>query len=159
MPLILGIDPGSRVTGYGLVNADGRRVSYVGSGCIRTEGSDLNDRLAQIFTRLVEVIAEYKPGEVAIEQVFVAYNVQSALKLGQARGAAIVAAVQFGLPVLEYSARQVKKAVVGYGAAEKQQVQMMIRHLLRMTFFPAADEADALGIAWCHANARQGIRR
>lgn len=155
MPLILGIDPGSRFTGFGLLNAEPKKPPhYVYSGVVRTQSSGLPERLGEIFSQLNEVIQTYQPAEVAIEQVFLAHNAASALKLGQARGAAIVAAVQYALPLFEYSAKQVKQSVVGYGAADKTQMQLMMRHHLQLQHMPQSDEADALGVAWCHSQAR-----
>lgn len=159
MPIILGIDPGSRRTGYGVINHQGQRYEYIDSGCIRTQGDSFPDKLAQIFEGLSEIITLYLPQEVAIEQVFMARNADSAFKLGQARGAAIVAATVNRLPVSEYSARQVKQAVVGRGAADKSQVQHMVCQLLALPKKPQEDAADALGIALCHANTQQGLIR
>lgn len=155
MSLILGIDPGSRLTGFGFLNAKGKSLpTYVHSGVVRTQASDLPGRLGEIFTQLNQLIQTYRPDEVAIEQVFLAHNAASALKLGQARGAAIVAAVQYGTPIFEYSAKQIKLAAVGYGAADKKQMQLMMRHHLQLQHMPQSDEADALGVAWCHSQAR-----
>ena len=123
MSLVLGIDPGSRVTGYGLIDIQGNRLSYVDCGCIRTEGGALPARLKKIFDGVVQLVETHQPSQVAIEEVFVGKNAASALKLGQARGAAMAACLQFKLEVSEYSARQVKQAVVGTGAAQKAQVQ------------------------------------
>lgn len=128
--IILGIDPGSRITGYGLIARQQGKLVYVGSGCIRLSTQALPERLSQIFVSVGEIIRQYQPQQFAIEQVFMAKNPDSALKLGQARGAAIVAATQAQLPVAEYSARQIKQAVVGKGGAEKTQVQHMVKHLL-----------------------------
>ncbi len=129
MAIILGIDPGSRLTGYGVVRQTGQKFEYIASGCIRLTLNDIPDRLKQIFDGVSEIIQQTQPDVFAIEQVFMARNPDSALKLGQARGAAIVAAKNAGLEVFEYSARQVKQAVVGTGAADKTQVQHMIRTL------------------------------
>lgn len=150
MTIILGVDPGSRITGYGVIKCQGREHQYLGSGCIRTSSTELPGRLEQIFNGLTEVIRQYQPDEFAIERVFMAKNADSALKLGQARGAAIVAATIKGLPVSEYSATQIKSAVVGTGKADKKQVQHMIQQLLRLSATPQADAADALGVAMCH---------
>ncbi|MCW8107829.1 crossover junction endodeoxyribonuclease RuvC [Alteromonas ponticola] len=155
--VILGIDPGSRVTGYGLIKRQAGKIEYVASGCIRVKGDELAPRLAQIFAGVVEIIRQYQPDEFAIEQVFMAHNPDSALKLGQARGAAIVAATQGELSVAEYSARQIKQAVVGKGSAEKNQVQHMVRHLLNLPGTPQADAADALAVALCHAHTAQSL--
>lgn len=150
---ILGIDPGSRVTGYGIIDSDGMRSKHVVSGCIRTEIRDLGQRLSVIFNSVDELIETYRPEEIAVEQVFVARNAGSALKLGQARGAAICAAVRRGLTLSEYSPRAVKLAVVGTGAADKAQVQYMVRLLLGLNEEPASDAADALAVALSHAHA------
>jgi len=156
---ILGIDPGSRVTGYGVIEQDGRELAYVASGCIRTEKQGLAGRLGIIFDGVTEIITQYRPDEMAIERVFMNRNADSALKLGQARGAAICAAVQQSLPVDEYAARAIKQAVVGTGAASKEQVQHMMCVLLGLTRQPPSDAADALGIAICHGHHRQTRRR
>lgn len=152
MALILGIDPGSRITGFGIVHHAAGRQEYVTSGCIRVGDGAFPERLQKIFHYLSELIGQYQPDVVSIEQVFMARNPDSALKLGQARGAAIVAAVNAGLAVHEYSARQVKQAVVGTGAADKKQVQHMVTQLLGLGGTPQADAADALAIALCHAH-------
>ncbi len=152
--IILGIDPGSRVTGYGLVWSEGSKQGCIGHGCIRTVSENFSDRLHEIYVQLKVVIQEHQPHEAAIEQVFVQKNVQSALKLGQARGAALVALATCGLAVAEYSAREIKQATVGYGAASKAQMQSMICSLLQLKTTPPSDAADALAIALCHANCR-----
>lgn len=157
MPLLLGIDPGSRITGYGLIRQQGSRVEYVASGCIRLQGDELAGRLKQVFDGVSEIINQYQPDSFAIEQVFMAKNADSALKLGQARGAAIVAATCANLPVAEYSARQIKQAVVGKGSADKSQVQHMVCHLLKLTASPQADAADALAVALCHGHTQQSL--
>ena len=157
MSLILGIDPGSRITGYGVIRDTGRGCEYVASGCIRTGNGALAERLQIVFRGVSEVIATYGPMTMGIEQVFMARNADSALKLGQARGAAIVAAAEAGLEISEYTATQVKQAVVGSGAADKQQVQMMVMHLLKLVQKPQIDASDALGIALCHAHHRQSL--
>lgn len=153
---ILGIDPGLQVTGFGIIKSDGRISSYVHSGNIRVAKADFNkempQRLGLIFRKLTEVIKEYQPDEVAVEEVFISRNASSALKLGHARGAAISAAVQLHLPVSEYSARSVKQAVVGNGAATKEQIQHMVLRLLALRGSLQADEADALAISLCHAH-------
>ncbi|MAG66412.1 MULTISPECIES: crossover junction endodeoxyribonuclease RuvC [Pseudomonas] len=158
MALILGIDPGSRITGFGIVRHEAGRQEYVTSGCIRVGEGAFPERLQKIFHYLSELIEQYRPEVVSIEQVFMARNPDSALKLGQARGAAIVAAVNAGLTVHEYSARQVKQAVVGTGAADKKQVQHMVTQLLGLAGTPQADAADALAIALCHAH-MTGVQR
>jgi crossover junction endodeoxyribonuclease RuvC len=157
MKIILGIDPGSRITGYGIIKSDGVRHVYVASGCVLTTG-EMSLRLGQIFSGISQVIQQYLPHEVAIEEVFVNRNVSSALKLGQARGAAIVAAASQTLSVAEYSTRRVKQTVVGYGNADKLQVQHMVKCLLNLSGKIAADAADALAVALCHANSQCGIK-
>ena len=158
MTVILGIDPGSRLTGYGIIKVDGSRLIYLESGCIRIQGDVLSERLRQIFSGLQEIIAKHQPMDAAIEQVFMHQNPGSALKLGQARGVAIAAAAMGSIPVAEYSARQIKQAVVGHGAAKKEQVQQMVRVLLGLSANPQADAADALGVALCHAHSRQHLK-
>jgi crossover junction endodeoxyribonuclease RuvC len=154
---ILGIDPGLRVTGFGILEAREGALFYVASGCIRASGSSLPVRLGVIVRDLAHVIAEERPTEVAVEKVFVNINPSSTLLLGQARGAAIAAAVLAGLPVTEYTANQVKQAVVGAGRALKPQVQEMVRRLLALPAIPASDAADALAAAICHAHASTGV--
>ena len=154
---ILGIDPGLRVTGYGVVEAHGQRLVYVASGCIRAGTGSLPTRLGIIARDLAYVIGEYAPTEVAVERVFVNVNPHSTLLLGQARGAAIAAAVLAGLPVTEYTAGQVKQAVVGGGRAQKPQVQEMVRRLLTLSGVPSPDAADALAAALCHVHASTGV--
>jgi crossover junction endodeoxyribonuclease RuvC len=150
---VLGIDPGSRITGYGIVEQEGNRLVHVDNGAIFTDSAaDFPGRLKRIFDGLCAVIAEFRPDEAAVENIFFSTNVQSALKLGQARGAAIVAAVHAGLPVAEYSALQVKQAVVGQGRAEKGQVQKMLKALLGLPEIAQADASDALAVAVCHIN-------
>lgn len=153
---ILGIDPGLRVTGFGVIDKTGSRLSYVTSGRIRTPGGDLAPRLKVILDGLAEVIGEQRPAQVALEKVFVNVNPNSTLLLGQARGTAICAAVMHGLPVAEYTALQVKQAVVGNGHAQKRQVQEMVRRLLKLAGDPSTDAADALACAICHAHGGQG---
>ena len=157
MTLILGIDPGSRITGYGVVLDTGRGCEYVASGCIRTGAGALHERLQIVFRGVSEVIRSYEPVTMGIEQVFMARNADSALKLGQARGAAIVAAAEAGLEIAEYTASQVKQAIAGTGGADKQQVQMMVMHLLKLVQKPQIDASDALAIALCHAHHRQSL--
>ncbi len=152
---IIGIDPGSRCTGYGIILVNGSKQTCITFGQIVVRSADLNQRLHQIQDELTKIISTHRPTEAAIEQIFTVRNHQSALKLGQARGAALVATAASALPVAEYSARQIKQAVVGYGAASKAQVQHMVRVLLKMKESPAADAADALAIALCHANSQQ----
>ena len=157
MALILGIDPGSRKTGFGIVNSLGGRHEYVASGVIRLPEADLPERLQVIFESVCEVIREYCPQEMAIENVFMSKSAGSALKLGQARGAAIVAATSCQLPVAEYEAKKVKQSVVGNGGADKFQVQHMIKQLLKLSAVPQEDAADALAVALCHANTQQHL--
>jgi crossover junction endodeoxyribonuclease RuvC len=153
MERILGIDPGLRLTGFGVVERHGAgRLAYVASGVIRVPDGELPMRLATIYAQLREVIAEYRPASAAVEKVFVNVNPHSTLLLGQARGAAICAAATAGLPVAEYTALQVKQAVVGYGRATKEQVQAMVVRLLGLPGTPSKDAADALACATCHAH-------
>lgn len=155
MPIILGIDPGSRVTGYGVIRQTGLQLEYLGSGAIRTVADDLPTRLKRIYAGVCEIITQFQPEMFAIEQVFMAKNPDSALKLGQARGTAIVAAVNYDLPVFEYAARLVKQTVVGTGSADKAQVQDMVTRILKLSAKPQADAADALAIAITHAHSIQ----
>lgn len=155
--IILGIDPGSRITGYGLISSLKGHNEYIASGCIRIREGELADKLQQVYAGVYEIIERYLPQEFAIEQVFMARNADSALKLGQARGVAIVAAANQSLPVYEYSARKVKQSVVGSGAADKSQVQHMVAHILKLPGLPQADAADALAIALCHAHSRSSL--
>ncbi len=157
MTLILGIDPGSRVTGYGVIRENNRQLEYVDSGCIRTGDGDFNDRLLQIFNGICEIMDLFSPNEVAIEQVFMHKNANSALKLGHARGVALVACASHRASVREYSAREVKQSLVGYGAAEKEQVKGMVMQLLKLSHSPQTDAADALAIAICHSHMRGGL--
>ena len=157
MTLILGIDPGLRVTGFGVIEKAGNRLTYVASGCIRTAQGELADRIRTIYRGLEEVIETYSPVQVALERVFVNVNPNSTLLLGQARGAAVCAAVVKDLPVAEYTALQVKQAVVGNGHAKKEQVQEMVKRLLNLKGAPGADAADALACAICHAHGGQGL--
>jgi len=154
---ILGIDPGLRITGFGIIDKTGARLGYVASGCIRTPEGELPERLKSILHGLRELISEHAPQQVAIEKVFVNVNPESTLALGQARGTAICAAVDADLPVAEYTALQVKQAVVGNGHARKEQVQEMVKRLLRLPAAPGPDAADALACAICHAHGGQGL--
>lgn len=153
MTLIIGIDPGSRLTGYGIIEKDGQKLKFVDAGTIRTETKEMPERLKRIFAGIHRIVEFHGPTEAAVEQVFMAQNPDSALKLGQARGAAIAALVNSDLVVAEYTARQIKQSVVGYGAAEKEQVQMMVMKLLNLSIQPQSDAADALAAAICHAHA------
>ncbi len=152
MTRILGIDPGSRITGYGVLDTQSNKIIYVASGCIRAAAETFPERLKQIFTGLSEVALTYEPDVLAIEQVFMHKNADSALKLGQARGAAICAGVANNLPVFEYPSRVVKKTVVGQGAADKLQVRHMVKYLLQITGTLQIDASDALAIALCHCH-------
>ena len=155
---ILGIDPGLRITGFGVIDKIGNRLNYVTSGCIKTNDQlSLPERIATILGGIAQVIAENQPQQSAVEKVFVNVNPQSTLLLGQARGAAISALVTAGLPVAEYTALQVKQAVVGKGKAAKEQVQHMVVRLLSLPGAPSADAADALACAICHAHGGQGL--
>ena len=156
---ILGIDPGSRFTGFGIIDAHGDRATHVQHGVIRTGKGEFTERLGIIFAELRGVIREHGPVEVAVETVFVSHNVASALKLGQARGAAVCAAISLGLPVAEYSPRSVKQAIVGRGAADKVQVQHMVSVLLQLQETPPEDAADALAVALCHHHTQQTVNR
>jgi crossover junction endodeoxyribonuclease RuvC len=153
LPVIIGIDPGSRVTGYGLVEKRGSGIFYIGSGAIKVRAKDpMPSRLAAIKRELDEVLREYGPVAMAVEEVFVAKNPNSALKLGQARGVVILAAAEAGIEVFEYSPREVKASVTGAGSAHKSQVGAMVVRLLRPDHEPGCeDETDALAVAFCHA--------
>lgn len=158
MTIILGIDPGSRITGYGLIKESNRQIEYVDSGCIRTSpDGELSQKLLEIYDGICELMEQYEPSEVAIEQVFMHQNPNSALKLGHARGVAMVAAASHRVKVSEYSAREIKKTVVGYGAAAKDQVNHMVVKLLTLSKPPQNDAADALAIAICHSHMRSGL--
>lgn len=159
MPRILGIDPGSRYTGYGIIESDGRYSRHLVSGRIRTLEKDFCNRLGEINQGIDAIIREFSPEEVAVEQVFMAKSAGSALKLGQARGAAICAAVVAGLPVHEYSPRSVKQAIVGSGGAGKDQVVHMVKILLKLNEKLTEDQSDALAIALCHAHMAATQRR
>jgi crossover junction endodeoxyribonuclease RuvC len=153
MRRILGIDPGSRITGFAVIDSDGRRSQHVDSGCIRLDtGVPVPQRLGDLYQEVAAIVERHRPVELAIEQVFLAKNADSALKLGQARGAAICAALSVGVEVHEYSPKSVKQAVVGSGGADKVQVQHMIKVILSMNEDPAEDQADALAVAVCHAH-------
>ena len=155
MPRILGIDPGSRITGYGIIEAGARGFVYIASGSVHAENGAFPERLKRIYEGIHQIVDQYSPDELSIEQVFMHRNADSALKLGQARGAAICACLADNLPVYEYSARQVKQAMVGKGSADKHQVQHMVRVLLRLQGNIQTDASDALGVALCHAHHRQ----
>lgn len=153
---ILGIDPGSQVTGFGVVVVEEGALRYLASGCIRTRGGEMADRLRIIFEGASRLVEEYAPDEICVERVFVNRNVDSALKLGQARAAALCGTFRHQVPVHEYAAREIKLAVTGSGAAEKVQVAHMVRRLLTVRGPLAADAADALAVAICHAQLRKG---
>ncbi|HOP18258.1 MAG: crossover junction endodeoxyribonuclease RuvC [Chromatiaceae bacterium] len=159
MTRVLGIDPGSRVTGYGVIETDGVRSRHLASGCIRTAAGDFPARLGEIFHGVREVLVEWRPQQVAVEQVFVSRNAASALKLGQARGAAISAVVTLDLQVFEYTPAAVKQGLVGNGRAEKEQVQHMVRVILGLQGKMALDESDALAVALCHAHSHATRRQ
>jgi crossover junction endodeoxyribonuclease RuvC len=157
---ILGIDPGSRITGYGLVEKIGNRLRHIDNGAIITDSkAPMPERLQVIYRQLNRIIDEYAPQAVAVERIFVAKNALSALKLGHARGVAMLAGVNAGLPVAEYSAVEVKNAVVGYGRAAKTQVQHMVRVLLALPEIAQEDASDALAVAICHAHCHELARR
>jgi crossover junction endodeoxyribonuclease RuvC len=156
---IIGIDPGSRITGFGLIDSDGMRSVHLEHGVIRLQGEELPPRLGEIFARVSELIEEHKPQVMAIEQVFVSKNPSSALKLGQARGAAICAAIQNGLAVAEYTPTRIKQSVVGTGRADKAQVQHMVKMILGLSENPQSDAADALAVALSHAHSHTTIAR
>ena len=149
--IILGIDPGSRTTGYGLIDNQPSQIRYIASGYIKTKGDSLPQRLGQIFQQIEIVIQEHRPEHMSIENVFMQKNADSALKLGQARGAAICAGYQAGLEIAEYAPREIKQALVGSGAATKEQVQYMVKHILGLKQTLQPDEGDGLAIAICHA--------
>lgn len=156
MTIVMGIDPGSLVTGYGIIRINNLQLEYIDSGCIRMDSNKkIAPRLKQIHDGIAELIAQYQPNEAAIEEVFMANNASSAIKLGQARGAAITTLMRFNIEPAEYSAREVKKAIVGYGAASKEQMQLMVKTLLKLPGIPAEDAADALAIAICHVNTQK----
>jgi crossover junction endodeoxyribonuclease RuvC len=154
---ILGVDPGSRITGYGVIQISGTRAIHIDSGCIRVAELEVPERLKEIFDALTNIITACKPDQAAIEKIFMSRNPDSALKLGQARGTAIVACAKMALPVYEYSATQIKQAVVGRGHADKQQVQHMMKVLLNLDSMPSPDAADALAAALCHGNTQSGL--
>ncbi len=157
MAVILGIDPGSRKTGFGIINYVSGRSEYLTSGVIRLPAGDLPERLRVIYASVTELVLLHCPDQLAIEQVFMARSAGSALKLGHARGAAIVACVAQDMAVAEYSARQIKQAVVGTGAADKSQVQHMVKVLLKLPAEPQEDAADALAAALCHAHTQHSM--
>jgi crossover junction endodeoxyribonuclease RuvC len=155
--IILGVDPGLRVTGFGLIREDGNRLIYISSGVIRTPDGTLPERLKVILDGITEVVSTYRPDQSAIEKVFVNVNPQSTLLLGHARGAAIAALVQQNIPVAEYTALQTKQATVGHGKADKSQVQAMVQQLLALPGMPGTDASDALACAICHAHSSKSV--
>lgn len=150
MTIIIGIDPGSRITGYGVIQKQGNAFSYLDSGCIRVKGDSLSEKIAEIYTGVATLVAQHQPMHAAVEQVFFGKNASSALKLGQARGAALAAIAVAAIPIGEYAPRKVKQAIVGTGAAEKSQIGHMVKCLLKLPGTPQEDAADALAIALCH---------
>ena len=156
--VILGVDPGSVVTGFGLIKQVGNKQYYIASGCIKVGNKSWPERLKQIYADLTIIMQQYLPTTAAIEQVFVSKNIASALKLGHARGVAMLAAANFGVEIAEYAPRKIKQAVVGHGGAEKTQVQHMVKMLLDLNVVPQADAADALAIAICHGNFLRGLQ-
>jgi len=156
---ILGIDPGSRFTGFGIIEVTGDQARNVQHGVIKAGSGDFPERLGIIFSGIRDLIEEHQPNQAAIETVFMSHSAGSALKLGQARGAAICAAISKGLPVAEYSPRSIKQAIVGRGGADKVQVQHMVCVLLQLKDSPAEDAADALAVALCHQHTQQTVNR
>ncbi len=154
---ILGIDPGSQITGYGIIDTGNNHSMHIDNGIIRVQGKNIAEKLCLIYRGVTELVTRFEPQEMSIEKVFIHKNVDSALKLGQARGAAITAAANLDLAISEYTANQVKQATVGKGHAAKQQVQHMVRILLNLDEAPCADAADALAIALCHAHSRKSL--
>jgi len=159
MAIILGIDPGSRKCGYGVINTVGTRLEYIASGVIRVEKLEFAARLQAIFENISQIITEYQPQIAAVEEVFMGKSASSALKLGHARGAAMVACTNHRIEVFEYATRKIKQAVVGTGVAEKEQMQHMIKTLLKLSEVPGEDAADALSVAVCHAHTRHTLIR
>lgn len=153
--IIMGVDPGSRNTGFGVIVIDGKTPQYISSGVVKAETGDAAPRLRTIFAGLQEIIQTYQPTEFAIEEVFLHKNPGSAIKLGQARGAAIAATFAHELEIFEYSAREIKQSVVGYGNAAKEQVATMVVSLLKLDAVPQADAADALAVALCHFHSKR----
>lgn len=157
--ILIGLDPGLQTTGWGIIEAEGNRLRHVAHGAVRSRPADpLSDRLAQLYEGLEAVIARHRPATAAVEETFVTANGQSTLKLGQARGVVLLVAARAGLPVAEYAARYVKKAIVGTGSAEKAQVHAMVERLLPGACVTGADAADALAVAIAHAHVAQTRR-
>ncbi len=164
MAIIIGIDPGSRMTGYGIVSSVGDKLTFLDAGTIRTNSTEMPERIGQIFSGVSRIVKHYQkysdmPMYAAVEQVFMATNPDSALKLGQARGAAIAALTALDLSVSEYTARQIKQAVCGYGAADKEQVTAMVCRILALDVIPQADAADGLACAICHAHSSHSMTK
>lgn len=159
MSIYLGVDPGSRKTGFGVIETRGSRSRYIASGTIQVSDLAFPERLKVIYQSLETVIGQYHPDAMIVEQVFLGKNASSALKLGQARGAAIAAGAVAGLTVHEYSARQIKQAVVGVGSSSKEQIQQMVKYLLKLDGLPKEDAADALAGALCHAHTHPELAR
>ena len=159
MTRILGIDPGSLYTGYGVIEMDGNHSRHIRNGQIRVSGPDLAAKCLAVFNGIIDVIDSCSPDEIAIERVFMHRNADSALKLGQARGAAITACAQRSLDCYEYAPNQIKQAIVGRGHATKHQVQHMVKVLLCLQSIPPSDAADALAVALCHGHSREGLLR
>lgn len=157
MRRILGIDPGSRITGYGVIESDGKKSIHIASGCIRLGQGELPERLGEIYRVVTQVITDYAPTEMAVEEVFVSKNPSSALKLGHARGAAVCAGVMAGLKISEYTPRRIKQTVVGTGAADKEQVQHMTKLILHIKEKMTADQSDALAVAITHAHSNSTL--
>ncbi len=151
---ILGIDPGSRITGFGVIDSDGQKSSHVAHGCLALDSGSLAERLRRIFEGIDRVVQSYRPEEMAVERVFMYRNADSALKLGQARGVVLVAGALADLPVFEFTPAEIKLAIVGLGRADKVQVQHMVKVLLRLDAAPPPDAADALAVALCHGHTR-----
>jgi len=159
MTRILGIDPGSRITGYGVIEFKGNRIKKLTSGSIKVSANSFPFRIKEIYDRVLSIAEEYVPVDLAIEKVFVQRNVDSALKLGQARGAAMCAAMSYVEEVYEYAPNQIKQAVVGHGHADKAQVQHMVKIILSLDELPQSDEADALACAICHRHMKKTLDR
>lgn len=163
MSIIIGIDPGSRMTGYGVIKQTGDKLTFIDAGTIRTQintdDHSMPERLKLIFAGIKRITDFHQPTHAAIEEVFMATNPASALKLGQARGAAIAALTFADLPVAEYTAKQIKQSVAGYGAASKEQVQEMVCKLLNLSVVPQSDAADGLACAICHAHSNHSLNK
>lgn len=156
---ILGIDPGTQLTGFGVIETSKNSILYIASGCIKTKKETMSEKLVTIFEGIEQITKEFSPTYIAVEQAFAHKNYATTIKLGQARGVAIAAACKNNLPLAEYTPRQIKKSVVGYGNADKFQVQHMIKLLLNLNKMPQSDAADALAVAICHYNCHLGIQK